>query len=167
MLNNITIMGRLTADPELKTTPNGKHVTSFDIAVERDTKGPDGEKYTDFFTVVAWNQSAQSVNRYLGKGQSIIVKGSLQTRAWEDRNGQKRKAVEILMERFYFANSQKTDSTAPTPQQTTYQTPKSPAQPTFANQAETEPAYQRNATFTEYEPDDQALEPFTDDDLPF
>ena len=156
MLNNLSIMGRLTADPELKTTPSGKYVTSFDIAVERDSKGPDGERYTDFFTVVAWNQAAQTVARYLGKGRQIIVKGSLQTRSWEDKNGQKRKAVEILMDRFYFADSQKTDSA-----------PKSPAQQTYPTQAMNTHDRTVDVEYEEISAPAGVFNDFADDDLPF
>ena len=86
MLNSVIIMGRLTADPELRTTTNGLSVTSFTVAVDRNYKSGD-ERQTDFISVVAWRGTADFVTRFFKKGQMIAVQGSLQVRSYEDKNG--------------------------------------------------------------------------------
>ena len=93
MLNKIIIMGRLTRDPELKRTPSGTAVTSFSMAVDRDFKGQDGTRQTDFIDVVAWKQTAEFVCSYFTKGRMAVVEGRLQVRDWTDKDGNKRKAV--------------------------------------------------------------------------
>lgn len=96
MLNIAAVMGRLTADPELKTTQSGVSVTSFRVAVER-TYVPQGqERQTDFLTVVAWRGTAEFICKYFAKGDMIAVSGSIQTRNYEDRNGNKHTAFEIV-----------------------------------------------------------------------
>ncbi|MBO5969760.1 MAG: single-stranded DNA-binding protein [Clostridia bacterium] len=100
MLNRITIQGRLTKEPELKHTPTGTAVTSFDIACERDFK-QDGQKVTDFVTVVAWRNTADFVARYIGKGRLVVVDGRLQMRSWTDNNGNKRVSAEIVADNVY------------------------------------------------------------------
>jgi len=107
MLNNITLMGRLTADPELKTTKSDLAVTSFSLAVDRNYKNGDGEKETDFFNIVAWRQTAEFVCQYFKKGQLMALAGELQTRKYEDKSGSKRTAIEIIANKVYFADSQK------------------------------------------------------------
>lgn len=104
MLNNVTIMGRMTADPELRKTGGGTSVTTFTLACERDFKS-DGEKQTDFFEVVAWKHTAEFVSKYFGKGRMAVVSGRLQTRSWTDKDGNKRKAVEVVADNVYFADS--------------------------------------------------------------
>lgn len=114
MLNTAILMGRLTADPELKTTQNGVSVTSFCVAVDRRyQKG--GEKQTDFINVVAWRQTADFVSRYFHKGSMIAVQGSIQTRNYEDKNGNKRTAVEIVADNVSFCGS-KAEAAAQTAQ---------------------------------------------------
>lgn len=108
MLNTAIIMGRLTADPELRTTQTGLSVTSFTVAVDRNYKSGD-ERQTDFINVVAWRGTADFVSRYFKKGQMIAVQGSIQTRNYEDKNGNKRTAVEIVAENVSFCGS-KTES---------------------------------------------------------
>ena len=110
MLNNVNIMGRLTRAPELRQTQSGTSVASFSLAVERDLKNQDGQKETDFFDVVAWRQTADFVSRYFQKGQLVAVNGRLQTRTWQDNNGNNRKTVEIVAERAYFAESKRDDA---------------------------------------------------------
>lgn len=100
MLNRITIEGRLTKDPELKHTGVGTAVTSFDIACERDFK-QDGQKVTDFVTIVAWRNTADFVTRYIGKGRLVVVDGRLQMRNWTDNNGNKRVSAEIVADNVY------------------------------------------------------------------
>ncbi|MBR6784793.1 MAG: single-stranded DNA-binding protein [Clostridia bacterium] len=105
MLNNAVIMGRLVADPELRTTGNGNSVTTFTVAVDRRFVRQGEERQTDFIDVVAWRQTAEFVNRYFRKGSMIAVQGSIQTRMYEDKNGNKRKAVEIVADNASFCGS--------------------------------------------------------------
>lgn len=95
MLNRAILMGRLVADPELRQTPNGISVTAFCIAVERNYS-KDKERQADFINIVAWRQTAEFVSRYFSKGKMIIIEGSIQTRSYEDKNGNKRTAVEVV-----------------------------------------------------------------------
>lgn len=103
MLNSIIIMGRITADPELRTTQSGTSVTSFSVAVDRAYSKE--EKQTDFIPVVAWRSTADFVSKYFRKGSMIAVKGSLQTRNYEDKNGNKRTAFEVIAEQVSFCGS--------------------------------------------------------------
>jgi len=105
MLNSVTIMGRLTADVELKTTSSNISVCSFSVAVERNYKDADGKYPTDFIEVVAWRQTAEFASRHFSKGSMIAVQGSLQSRKWKDKNGDNRIAWEVIAERVYFAGS--------------------------------------------------------------
>jgi single-strand DNA-binding protein len=107
--NKVILGGRITADPELKTTPNGVSVTSFSIAVTR--KGTKDDPKTDFINCVAWRGTAEFIQRYFSKGSSICVVGNLQTRTWEDNNGNKRFATEVIVEEASFVDSK---SDAPT-----------------------------------------------------
>lgn len=109
MINCAIIMGRLTADPELKTTPSGVSVTSFCVAVDRKYAKQGEERQTDFIYVVAWRQTADFVTRYFRKGSMIAVQGSIQTRSYEDKNRNKRTAVEIVADSVSFCGS-KNDS---------------------------------------------------------
>lgn len=109
-MNRVLEMGRLTRDPELRRTGNGIAVTSFSIAVDRDhSSKEDGSKETDFFDVVAWRSTAEFAAKYLAKGRMIVVDGRLQSRSYEDKDGNKRRTVEILAERIYFADSKRSD----------------------------------------------------------
>lgn len=103
MLNHIAIMGRLTVDPELKTTPNGVYVTSFTIAVERPYRSGSGEAATDFISVVAWRTTAEHICRYFKKGKLIVLEGSLQARKYKDREGKNRTAYEVIANTVHFA----------------------------------------------------------------
>lgn len=105
MLNCCVIMGRLTADPELKTTASGLSVTSFSVAVDRGYARPGEEKQTDFINVVAWRQTAEFVTKYFHKGSMIAVQGSLQSRSYEDKNGNKRTAYEVVASNVSFCGS--------------------------------------------------------------
>ena len=102
-MNVAALTGRLTADPELKHTPNGIAVTSFCVAVNRRTK----DRQADFIDVVAWRGTAEFVCKYFRKGQMIAVKGSIQTRNYTDRDGNKRSATEVLAENAEFCESKK------------------------------------------------------------
>ena len=100
-MNVVTIIGRLAADPELKTTGSGISVTNICVAVDRKvTKGED--KITDWIDVVAWRNTAEFICKYFQKGDPIVVTGSLQTRMWDDKNGQKRKTVEDIADSVEF-----------------------------------------------------------------
>ena len=108
MLNHITLMGRLVADPELRTTPGGVAVATFRIAVDRDFKNKQtGEKETDFVTIVAWRSTAEFVSRYFTKGRMAVVDGRLQIRPYTDRDGNKRNATEVVAESVYFGDSKR------------------------------------------------------------
>ena len=110
MLNTITIMGRLTRDPELRRTGNGVAVASFTVAVDRDFAN-DGNKETDFVDCVAWRQTGEFVSKFFTKGKMIVVKGRLQIRSWTDKDGNKRKTAEVVADNCYFAESKRdTDS---------------------------------------------------------
>ena len=103
--NKIILGGRLTEDPVLQTTPGGTSVTSFALAVNRPRKDKDGMSQADFFTVVAWRQTAEFVTTYFRKASSICVVGSLQTRSWVDKQGQKRFAVEVVADECFFVDA--------------------------------------------------------------
>lgn len=107
MLNKAILMGRLTADPELKQTPSGVYVTSFSIACDRNFQGKDGQRQVDFINIVAWRNTAEFICRYFSKGRMIALEGSIQTRNYEDKSGNKRTAFEILADQVYFADSAK------------------------------------------------------------
>ena len=96
MLNKVILMGRLTADPEVRQTPNGISVLSFSIAVDRNYSK--AEKKTDFINLVAWRQTAEFIGRFFTKGQMIAVEGSIQTRNYEDKTGAKRTAFEVVVD---------------------------------------------------------------------
>lgn len=105
MLNHIVTMGRLTHDPELRHTQSGLPVCSFSIACDRDYKGADGEKATDFLDIVAWRQTAEFVSKYFTKGRMAVVDGRLQLRDWTDRDGNKRRSAEIVANSVNFGDS--------------------------------------------------------------
>lgn len=99
-MNKATMIGRFAADPELKQTGNGVTVTSFTLAVDRPyTKG---ERQTDWLDFVAWRGTAEFICKHFSKGDGIVVEGSVQSRTWEDKNGQKRKSIEIVVENVEF-----------------------------------------------------------------
>lgn len=106
MLNNVVIIGRLTADPTLRYTGTGTPVAGFSIACGRDF----GAKQTDFFDVVAWKGTGEFVSKYFSKGDMIALIGSLQTRDWEDKNGNKRHTVEINATNVYFCGAKRESS---------------------------------------------------------
>lgn len=108
MLNQITIMGRLTRDPELRRTASGTAVTSFSVAVERDYPSKDGgDKETDFIDCLAWRSTGEFVSKYFTKGSMIVVSGRLQIRNWTDKSGNKRRNAEVLAENVYFGESKR------------------------------------------------------------
>lgn len=110
MLNHITIMGRLTRDPELRRTGSGVAVASFTLAVERDLKPKEGERETDFIDCVAWRQTGEFVSKYFSKGRMAVVSGRLQIRGWTDSEGNKRRTAEVVADNVYFADSKKEET---------------------------------------------------------
>lgn len=104
MLNRVILMGRLTATPELRETPNGISVTSFAIAVDRNFGK---ERQTDFINLVAWRQTAEFVSRYFAKGQMIAVEGTLQSRRFTDKDGNNRVTYEVVIDQAYFTGSKR------------------------------------------------------------
>ena len=99
-INQVILMGRLTRDPEMRTTPSGKNVTSFSLAVDR----PTNDDSADFFDITAWEKTGELVNQYLSKGRRCLVQGRLSFRSWE-QDGQKRSKVEVVVEDFNFVDS--------------------------------------------------------------
>lgn len=108
MLNHVTVMGRLARDPELRHTQSGTAVTGFTLAVERDFKDKNsGESVTDWISCTAWKGTAEFVSRYFQKGRMAIVDGRLQTRNYQDKDGNKRTAVEVVADHVYFGDSKR------------------------------------------------------------
>ena len=105
--NKVILMGRLTADPELKQSASGTSVVSFSLAVDRRYTKEGQEKQTDFITVVAWRQTAEFISKYFNKGSAILVCGEIQTRSWEDNNGNKRYATEVIASEVSFCEAKR------------------------------------------------------------
>lgn len=107
MLNKAILMGRLTRDPELRHTQSNMAVCSFSLAIDRDRKGPNGERQTDFIDCVAWGRTAEFVTQWFTKGMMAIVVGRIQSRNWEDKNGNKRVSVEVNADEVSFGETKK------------------------------------------------------------
>ena len=108
MLNHITIMGRLTRDPELRRTGSGTAVAAFTLAVDRDFAPKDGgERECDFIDCVAWRQTGEFVSKYFTKGRMAAVSGRLQIRGWTDKDGNKRRSAEVVADNVYFGDSKR------------------------------------------------------------
>ena len=157
MLNIVAIMGRLVADPELRTTPAGHSVCSFRIACDRSYVQQGQERQADFIDIVAWRQQADFVSKYFQKGSMIAVEGSLQTRNYQDKQGISRTAVEVVANNISFAGAKRQDGqSAPSYEQQTT----SHVQQAKAAQNALQPAYTQGS-----------MEDFAvindDDDLPF
>lgn len=111
MLNTVSLQGRMVRDPELRRTNSGKPVTSFTLACDRDFKNSQtGEKEVDFLDCVAWNSTAELVEKYFHKGQMAVATGRLQIRQYTDKNGQKLRHAEILVSSVYFCGSKENGS---------------------------------------------------------
>lgn len=137
MLNSISIMGRLSSDPQLRRTASGKAVVSFSVACERDFKNQQtGEKEVDFIECVAWGGTAEMVEKYFHKGQMAVATGRLQLRDWTDKNGQKRRQAEILVNSIYFCGSKESGTQASSGADNGYSTPAYQAPAPAANFAE-------------------------------
>jgi single-strand DNA-binding protein len=113
MLNKALLQGRFTADPELRSTQSGVSVTTFALAVNRDFK-KEGQPDADFINCTAWRSTAEFVCKYFQKGMQAVVDGSIQTRSYTDKDGNKRTAFEVVVDNIYFADSKKEDRPAPT-----------------------------------------------------
>ncbi|MDE6723504.1 MAG: single-stranded DNA-binding protein [Eubacterium sp.] len=145
MINSVVIMGRLTFDPELRTTPNGISVVRFQVACDRNFSRSGEDRKTDFIDVTAWRQTAEFVSRYFRKGSMIAVEGSIQTDNFTDKDGNKRKTVQVVANNVSFCGSKAESGTA--------------SNPVFSQPA---PSYASadNSDFEEISDDDE-------DDLPF
>lgn len=149
--NKIILGGRLTADPELKTTPSGISVTTFSIAVNKRVKEGE-EAQADFFNVTAWRQTAEFITRYFRKASSICVVGELHNRSWVDQQGQKRYATEIVASEAFFVDAKSEMPQAGQAPRTQSYTP--PASTHYVPEA-----YQTNMTMPDFStlPDDEEL----------
>ncbi|MDR1692541.1 MAG: single-stranded DNA-binding protein [Oscillospiraceae bacterium] len=154
MLNKVILMGRLTREPELRTTQSGVSVVSFTLAVERDFTARGEEKATDFIDIVAWRSTADFVSKYFRKGQLVAAEGRLQTRKWEDKEGNKRTSFEVVADNVYFAERKQEGYGAPPPQD-------APPQRRPQRDSGGPPPFQLDAPATFAELDDD------DGDLPF
>lgn len=123
MLNNICLVGRLTQDPDLKTTQSGKTVTAFTLAVDRDFKSKDGERSCDFIPCVAWRNTAEFICRYFRKGSQAAVSGALQSRKYQDKDGTSRTAYEVVVNSIYFSGRKADADTVPTSAARPYEAP--------------------------------------------
>lgn len=142
MLNEVVLMGRLTRDPEVKKTPSDVSVCSFSIACERDIVSKQtNERETDYFDIVAWRSTADFIGKYFAKGRMIIVKGRLQKRYYDDKEGNKRNVVEVVADTVYFGESKKSAESSTT----------------TTSESEPKPA----SAVPDFDPND------VDDDLPF
>ncbi len=133
MINNVVLMGRLVATPELRNTQNGVAVTSFTLAVERSFARAGEQRQADFIDCVAWRNTAEFIARYFQKGSMIAVTGTIQTRTYDDKNGNKRKATEIVVDQASFCGSKAETGTG------SYSAPAAmPAAPSFATGSESD-----------------------------
>ena len=115
MLNHITVMGRLTRDPELRRTQSGLPVCSFSVACQRDFKSADGERAVDYIDIVAWRSTAEFVSKYFAKGRMAVVDGRLQLRDWVDRDGNNRRSAEVVANSVNFGDSRPQNQPVPAP----------------------------------------------------
>lgn len=130
MLNHITLMGRLTRDPELRRTGSGVAVASFTIAVDRDfTDKSSGEKETDFIEIVAWRQTGEFVSKHFRKGRMIVVSGRLQVRKWKNKDGENRYTTEVVADNCYFGDSKRDSDNGNDQQSGGYSAPAYPTAP--------------------------------------
>lgn len=148
MLNSVTLMGRLTADPELKHTTSDIALVRFSLAVDRDYNKAGTERQTDFINIVAWRNTAEFVSKYFRKGQLVAVKGSIQTGSYTDNNGNKRYTFDVVADNVYFAEGKRDNSGTPS---------------TYDNQSRTNDS---KAAYSSGSASDFGDMP-TDDDLPF
>lgn len=110
-MNRVILMGRLTADPELRTTPQGTSVSRFTIAVDR-RFAKEGQQQADFITCVAWRQTAEFICQYFVKGRMIAVEGQLQSRSWDGEDGKRQYATEVIVDNAFFTGEKTTEVSA-------------------------------------------------------
>ncbi len=161
MLNRVILMGRLTAEPDYRTTQTGIPLARFTLAVDRDFSGQGADRKTDFLDIITWRGTAEFVSKYFHKGQLVAVQGSIQVSSYTDKEGAKRRSWEIVADQVYFAESKKDSGSQNNFDFSRYdQLTPPPAQPS-AQPYYSEPAsaYQRG--------DDSEFAPVADDDLPF
>lgn len=152
MLNHVVLMGRLTAEPDYRTTQSGVALARFTLAVERDYQ-QNGERQTDFIDITTWRSTADFVSKYFRKGQLVVVHGSIQTGSYTDNDGNKRKSWNVQAQHVYFAEGKRDSEPQSAPSYTTQ--PQSNSVSTSS--AYTSPSYDNYSDFT----------PVGDDDLPF
>ena len=116
-MNKVELIGRLTKDPEIKMTANQVAFCNFTLAVDRNFKDSNGQRQADFINCVAWRQTATFIQKYFRKGNRLAVIGSIQTRSYEDKNGQKVFVTEVIADEAEFVESQSTQASAPAPQE--------------------------------------------------
>ena len=114
MLNRAILMGRLTKDPTLRQTPNNVSVVTFTLAVDRNYQADKNNKQADFINIVAWRHTAEFVSKYFTKGQLVAVEGSIQTRSYQDKDGNNRTAFEVVADQVYFAEKKNSEASCPT-----------------------------------------------------
>lgn len=155
-LNQVTLMGNLTRDPELRQTPNGQNVTSFSLALNRSYKDANGEwqEATDYIDIVCWGPLAERVAQYLSKGRRCLVQGRLQSRSWE-QDGQKRSKVEVLANDVTFLDSRVSDSEPAS------------SEPTDESKGQDKPKPSKKAKKDDVVIEDIGDEPINLDDIPF
>ena len=112
MINMVALMGRLTYEPELKSTPNGLSVIRFQVAVDRTYQAKGQERQADFIDCVAWRSTGEFVSKYFAKGRMAVVSGRLQIRSWTDKDGNKRRSAEVVADNVYFGESKREDGNA-------------------------------------------------------
>lgn len=169
MLNRVILMGRLTADPELRKTASDLSVTSFTLAVDRNY-GKGADRQTDFINCVAWRQTAEFISRYFSKGRLMAVEGSLQVRNYVDKNENKRQAVEVLVDQAFFADSK---NSAPSPSAVDdFGPPPPPSRSYGSSAAPAATSFQQNAPAASFGYSSGSAEDFEEvsedeEDLPF
>lgn len=162
MLNRVILMGRLTAEPDYRTTQSGATLARFTLAVDRDYSGQGAERKTDFLDVITWRGTADFVSKYFHKGQLVAVQGSVQVSSYTDKEGNKRRSWDIVADQVYFAEGKRDNGY----QNNNYdysrydQMTPPPAQPTQrSNYSEPSSSFQSG--------DEGDFTPVADDDLPF
>ena len=128
MINSVVIMGRLTHEPELRTTPSGISVIKFNVACDRNKTKSGEEKKTDFIDCTAWRQTAEFIARYFHKGSMIAIEGSIQTDSFTDKDGNKRKSVQVVADQVSFCGSKAENGSQESPKQTSNTNNSQPAQ---------------------------------------
>lgn len=159
MLNSVILMGRLTADPDYRTTQSGAALARFTLAVERDY-AQNGERQTDFLDVIAWRGTADFVSKYFQKGQLVAVRGSVQVSSYTDREGNKRRSWDIVADQVYFAEGRKDSGGADT-------RPAHPAQPPRPQPSQPQPYQGEQQMMDGYAPSPSPYQAAGDDDLLF